>query len=220
MRVALSLALVAIVGCSASGEVPRTAPVTARTVGLVRDSLVTAPTEAARRAVAARRLAAAGLTPLAGGTPRAARDFGTDPEGSVVGGYVPGRHPLGRSQLVVLGSPLDEASAPVVLEAARVLVARSEVQNVPERTVQIALWDGRRPDREGIASAFDLALWPREAIVSVVAVGDEAGLIDVQGVPVVVLLPTSDAPVLVDRVVSAVLAAATYQPPVVADSTR
>ncbi len=209
----LPLVLVLLAGCAVPQEVAQTAPVTARTVQAIRDSIASARSEPARRAVAARRLAAAGVTPLAGGA------FNVGPAAPEVGGFVPGRHALGRPELVVLGSALDASTAPVVLEAARVLVARSLVANVPERTVMVAFWDGRQPAARGAASVVGLPLWPRPSVRAVVVVGESLPALSVEGVPALTVSLGDAGPEAVARVVAAALEAATYRSPIPADST-
>ena len=214
-------------GCASVQDLTQTQPVTAETLALVRDSLRAGAPGAARRAAAVRRLAAAGVTPFADGTFDGGRPPNRDglyqldggPGGAeVVGGFVPGRHPLGRSRLVVLGASSDETSASAVLEASRVLVARSLVENVPDQTVLVTLWDGRASNEAGVASALALPVWPRTAVTSVVVVGATDGVVD--GVPVRGIRSDGDPVALVEQIVASVVEAAAYVPPVYADSTQ
>ncbi len=213
MRLFSFVLLMVLAGCSGPREVEQDAPVTVRTVGALRDSLA-APAGGVRRAVAARRLGAAGVTPLADG----AFTIGSELPG--VGGFVPGRHPIGRPELVVLGSALDAATAPVVLEAARMLVTQSLAQNVPERTVLVAFWGADESAAQGVATLLRQPLWPRSAVRAVVVVGDALGDDAAVGVSVRSVSAEGAAPEAVARVVAAVLDAATFRPPVPADSTR
>ena len=169
-------------------------------VAVLADSLAVADA-AGRRAVAARALRRAGVTPLAGGL--FTRGVGVP----VVAGFVPGRVPGKASSLVVVAADLgDPAAAAAAVEAARVLVGLSLVRPVPERTVQVALWSDPDP-RGGLGAVLRSPLWPRDAVASVVAVGDRPTLPDsLGGVPVTAI--AADRPALADRIVEAALARA------------
>lgn len=188
-----TLCLLVVGGCAASADLTRTEPVTAATLALVADSLAVA--SGGRRAAAARRLAVAGVTPLADG------GFTWGP---VVGGYLPGRHALGRPQLVVVGAPLGSADVPALLEAVRGIAGRSE-ENLPERTILVALWDASRGG--SLASAVGPPLWPREAVVSVVTLG---GVSPDGRIPVVPVEPDADPYALAARLTGALLQASRY----------
>lgn len=168
-------------------------------VEALADSLAEAPSSAARRAVVVRRLAAAGFTPLAGGVQRDGRylvGVGTP----YVGGFVPGRQPVVRDELVLVGTSLDGPAAPAVLEAGRVLVARSMWETTPGRTVEFVFWSGRTPAREGVAGALRLPTWPRDAVVAVLLVGDDVGP-GVEGVPTFAVPSPGAGAALADLVV-------------------
>lgn len=214
MRFVLVLTLLGVAGCATADDVRREGPATTETVGAVEESLRLAPSVAERQAAAVRYLAAVGVTPLADGSFNVARPLGADGmfgSGALpphVGGFVPGRDPLGRAELVVLGARLDGASAAIVLEAARVLVARSP-ENVPERTVLVALWDSRQSDADGLAAVLRGPLWPRSSVAAAVVVGAErAARADL---PITVLTPDVDRPGAVARTVAAVVEAAAYR---------
>lgn len=190
--------LPALAGCLVpeSAVVPPGASVPeSAAVRALADSLAAAPSPAARRAVAVRALRRAGVTPLAGGL------FTVGVRAPLVGGFVPGRLPGRASELVVVGASLDRPAAADVLEVARVLVDLSLVQTRPERTVQVALWSGE--DREGLEAAVRAPLWPREAVVAAVVVGDGAVPDSLGGVPVVRV--PARGPALTSRLLRAVL---------------
>jgi hypothetical protein len=213
----LALAAAGLAGCFASASrFPPPAEVApdAEAVEALADSLAGAPSPAARRAVAARRLAAAGVTPLAGGVPGAGPGGGTFQAGlavPLVGGFVPGGRPVARDALVVVGASLEGPAAPAVLEAARVLVARSLWETTPERTVEVVFWSGDA--RDGAAGALRLPLWPRDAVRAVLVVGDDVGA-EVEGVPAFSLAAPGPADAaLAARVVRRVLELAEHADP-------
>ena len=191
----------ALAGCFASAtQLPPPDEIApdARAVAALADSLARAPSAAARRAVAARSLASSGLTPLAGGT-RGDGAFQAGVGTPFVGGFVPGHQPVARDALVLVGVSLESPAAPAVLEAARVLVARSMWETTPERTVEFVFWSGEAA--EGVGGALRLPLWPREAVAAILVVGGDVGA-EVQGVPAFAL-PASgaDAARVLQRVV-------------------
>ncbi|MDT0630553.1 hypothetical protein RQM47_13870 [Rubrivirga sp. S365] len=206
LALALAACLVAA-GCAGSESAvrpPSTVAPDSAAVAALRDSIAAAPSPAARRAVAVRALRAAGVTPLAGDL------FETGVGAPLVGGFVPGRVPSRASELVVVAANLSEAAAADVLEAARVLVALSLVEVVPERTVRVALWPGTYSAREGVSLTLRSPLWPRPAVAAVVVVGGGAVPDVVGGVPVTRV--PADAPDLAARVVRAVLERAAAPP--------
>ena len=110
-----------------------------------------------RRLVVGELLASLGVTPLAGGAaPFDQRRYRVGSGDTLVGGLVPGRHPVIRSELVVARMDAADPGVATLLEATRVLVARSKTGNVPGRSLLIAfasdstrhnirsLWPGSR----------------------------------------------------------------------------
>ena len=172
MRTGCLIATLALLaGCTGAGPALPTGPdvvPSARALAAVTDSLATAATPLERRRRVVRALERYGLTPLAGLGGRETRPPRYGADGPVLAGLVPGRHPLARPELVIVGADADGPHAASVLEMARVLVERSEWANVPERTVMVALWTGER----GPESAVRLGVWPRDQIRAVVAVGE------------------------------------------------
>lgn len=195
-------------GCGGAGRAAATGPdarASGRAIAALADSLAGEPSTTGRAAVVRRALIRARVTPIS--------DYGRPPAPSprflqglapTVSGYVPGQHPLGRDELVVLATGLDGPDVPAVLEAARVLVERSEWTTTPERTVQVVFWGDGQSALEGVRQALAAAVWPREAIQAVVVVAEEA-LAEVDGVLVAPLAPQGDpaalSGALVDRVV-------------------
>ena len=124
---------------------------------------------------------------------------------------MPGRHPLARADLVVVGTSLDGPGAPALLEAARVLVERSQWATVPERTVLVALWTGRWADRRGVAETLAAPVWSRGAVRAVLVVGDgPAGGVDTLAVET--LAPGGGGPGLAAALVERVAALAARPP--------
>ena len=152
-----------------------------------------------------RALAEAGLTPLADGRPNDAEEPDaaafTAPTSGLLGGFVPGRQPLLRPELVVLVAPADGPLAAAVLEAGRLLVIRSMTENEPGRTVLVALTSGA----EGPSAAVRLPVWPADAIREVLVVGEGPELPDSLGGAVV--RPVSVGPTLAATATRAVRAA-------------
>ena len=114
-----------------------------------------------RNAVISTWLEASGLTPLAGGAaPFDARRYSLGAGDSLLGGFIPGRHPVIRSELVVAEVRAGDPLAAHLMEAIRVLVQRSQTENVPSRTVFVAFYqDHLRPRRS-------FSLWPRLRVQS------------------------------------------------------
>ncbi len=167
----LTATLVLLAGCTGASPALPTGPdvvPSARALAAVTDSLTTAATPLERRHRVVRALVRYGLTPLAGlgGYEDTPPRYGAD--GPVLAGLIPGRHPLARPELVIVGAEVNGPHAAAVLETARVLVERSEWANVPERTVMVALWTGDR----GPESALRLGIWPRDQVRAVIAVGE------------------------------------------------
>ena len=176
-------ALAAAGGCAASEPAVTTGPEaapSARLLAATADSLAAAAGPAARRALAERLLARFGVTPLADmGLPRAANprytvDALRPGRSVVVGGFVPGRRPLAREELVIVGTDLAGPDVGPVLEAARVLAERSQWTVTPERTVMVALWSG--PD--GARDALSSGVWPRANVRAVLGVGEPVAVPD------------------------------------------
>jgi len=123
----------------------------------------------------------------------------------VTAALIPGRHPLGRPELVVLGTSFGGPGAPAVLEAARVLVERSTWTLVPERTVEVVLWTSRWDDRQAVGQVLRAPIWPREAIRAVLVVGADS-VVPRDGLTVETIAPGAGgaalAEALVDRVVA------------------
>ena len=207
-----NLVLVALAGlaaCAGSDEAAHNGPQavpSARAVAALADTLAEARSTTPRRAAIRRALVRAGVTPFGDGRQRAR--FQTDLGVPLVGGFVPGRHPLGRSELVVLGTRADGPAVPAVIEAARVLAQRSQYAAVPERTVEVAFWTGG----DGVHQVLRSSLWPRDQIRAVVIVGGEGpGTVD--GVPVVRLDVGVGGAALAAALVQQTIDAARVPPP-------
>ena len=210
-----------LAGCAAPVDPTRVGPdarPSAAAVAALADSLGAARSSAARRAVAARVLARSGVTPLAdyGRQTEARFEFGP-PAARVVSGYVPGAHPVVRTDRVLLGAALDGPGAAAVLEVARVLAERSRWANVPDRAVHVVLWEGRRTARQSLAQTLRAPLWSREATTGAVVVGEGPAAVD--GVPVAAVGPGGGA-ALADSVLARVLDAVRYRPPVDTTAAR
>ena len=188
-------------------------------VDALADSFATARTAPQRRAVARRALARTGATPL-GDFSRVSEvgyAYEVPTSVSLVAGTVPGRHPIVRTELVMLGARLDASVAPAVIEATRVLAERAKWTSTPGRAVQVVLWDGPVSDQEALAAALRAPLWSRAAVRSVVVVSERVPMLD--GVAVVAVPPSGLAS-LTDALLGAVLARADVAPDsvVVSDS--
>lgn len=126
------------------------------------------------------RLREGGLTPVFGGG-AAGGTFRLGPAGAVAA-LIPGRHPALRDQLVVAAADADNAGAAALLEAARLLAARSTFVPVPERTVLVAFLVPPRKGAEGLADVLAAPVWADSAVARVlrVAQGDatpDAGIV-------------------------------------------
>lgn len=208
MRTLLSVLAAALLGVACatpSRPADRLRRVDLRRVEAVGDSLAKAASGAERQAVFVHALAASGLTPLAAGS------FTTGLAPGIVGGLVPGRQPVARPTLVVVGTSAEDPAAPLVLEAARLLVVRSLYETVPERTVLVAFWDGGAAPR-GVEAVLQTPLWPRDRIAGAVVVGEERE--GVSDVPVVSLpVEAGDRGAEVLRLVAAFVEAAQVPAP-------
>jgi len=201
--------LVGLAACAgadgAAYDGPEAAP-SARAIAALSDTLAQARSTTPRRAAIRRALVRAGVTPFGDG--RIESRFQTDLGVPLVGGFVPGRHPRGRSELVVLGTRVDGAAVPAVVEAARVLAQRSQFATVPERTVQVAFW----PGGDGVRQVLRSSLWPRDQIRAVVVAGGD-GPSTVDGVPVVRLDAKAGGAALAATLVQQTAEAARIPPP-------
>ena len=107
-----------------------------------------------RHAAAVRLLAESDVTALSGDRYALAAPTLATPV--VVGGFVPGRVPGVRSELVVVGAALGGPAAPVLLDAAFALAREARYGLAPERTVLVALW----PRGAGPRDVLALPVWP------------------------------------------------------------
>ena len=203
MRTGCLIATLALLaGCTGAEPVLPTGPdvaPSARALALIADSLGTAEGALERRRRVVRAFTRYGLTPLADMGRQRSENPRFSVGGPVVAGLVPGRYALARPELVIVGAEVDGPYAAPLLEAARVLVERSEWANVPERTVMVALWSGDR----GPESALRLGVWPRDRVRAVIVVG-EGGRVPTD-VPSVRVLPGADALDLADGLLAEIL---------------
>ncbi|WP_420454525.1 hypothetical protein [Rubrivirga sp.] len=208
MRALLLASALAVSACAGPDPVPTgpDAPVSVRALAGLTDSLAAARSTTPRRAFLRRQLVRAGVTPFGDGglVARYQTDLGVP----VVGGFVPGRSPLGRSELVVLGTRADGPATAAVLEAARVLVERSLWTSQPERTVEVAFWSAG----DGVRQVIRSSLWPRAAVRAVVMAGPE-GPAEIDGVAIERLDPALDPVALAQALVDRTTARARYVPP-------
>lgn len=209
MRIAaLILTLAALAACSGPRDLPPAGPSarpSARHVAALADSLAEAASTTPRRAFLERSLRRYGVTPLRDGVGRSR--YQVDLGVPIVGGFIPGHHPVGRTDLVVVGTRLDGAGVASLLEAVAVLAERSRWTSQPERSLQVSFW----PAGDGVRQALRSSLWPRDAIRAVVMIGPD-GPAQVDGIPVVRLAPDADPLALAEALVARVLAEATYAP--------
>ncbi|GAB5534738.1 MAG: hypothetical protein Rubg2KO_09870 [Rubricoccaceae bacterium] len=155
-----ALLVIGVAGCGLLRPGPEVLigqPSSAR-IERVGEELFDAITPADRRLAISETLATHGLTPLAGGAaPFDARRYALGLDTTWLGGFIPGRHPVLRSELVVARVGLEDSSAVILLEAARVLVERSKTKNVPGRSLLVVL----SPDASrGVARS----LWPAASV--------------------------------------------------------
>ncbi len=166
--------LAGIAGCAAPRDAAAYGPAarpSALSYEATVDSLEAATSSSERLAVTARALARAGLTPVALpllSTPESRFTLPT-PTGRLAVGLIPGRSPILRPELVVVGIDVDSPHVAAVLEAARTLVERSNWISVPDRSVQVVLWSSPSSRRRALAGS----LWASDAIWAVLEVGDE-----------------------------------------------
>lgn len=171
---ARSLVLLALLaGCTLARGPQTLAERTADT----RQRLDAAPTPDARREVALGLLGRTGLSPLAGLRGPGARYAA----GRLVGGFVPGRTYGLRDTLVVVAAALDSPPAATLVETARLLTARADARgDWPQRTILVVLWDAGMSADEGLAAVRAFPLWPRGAVLQMIAVTDDASGRDVR----------------------------------------
>ena len=110
-------------------------------LGRIESQLQEAETPEGRQLAMTELLSEFGLTPLAGGAaPFDARRYALGPQETWLGGFIPGRHPVLRSELVLVRAASEDLAAGRLLEAARVLVERSQTENLPGRSVLVAFY--------------------------------------------------------------------------------
>ena len=125
-----------------------------------RERLAGAQTSPARRLALVDLVASIGVTPFAGGAaPNDVRRYALGAPDSLVGGFVPGRHPIARGELVTVRAAAQDAAAIDLLEASRVLVERSKVENVPSRSLLVAFHAPSGADSRRLAQGTESALW-------------------------------------------------------------
>ena len=107
MRALLLVSALTVSACAGPDALPSgpEAPVSPRLLAGLADSLGAARSTTPRRAFLRRQLVRDGVTPFGDGW-LVAR-YQTDLGAPLVGGFVPGGSPLGRSELVVLGTRAD-----------------------------------------------------------------------------------------------------------------
>lgn len=201
MRAVLLCLLLAAAGCATpASPAERSRRVDERRVRALADSLGGAA-GAARLRVAERALAGSGVTPLADRSYRLGL-------GAAVGGFVPGRQPVARPALVVVGVPAGSPRAPAVLEAARLVAVRSAWELLPERTVLFVVWD-EPPSQVALEATLQTPLWTRDRIAAVLLAGAPGPAPEaVSGVPLRVVPPGSGDAADVLRLVDAIVEAA------------
>ena len=182
MRRLALLCAVTLAGCVASAP-----------LGLADWPSLDAP---GRHAVATRLLADSDVTAFAG--QRYALDAPTAAGPvPVVGGFIPGRVPGRRSELVVVAVPLDGPQAASLLDAVTELAARARFGQDPQRSVLVAFWRGPAAT---VADVVALPVWPRSArrvVLSDATAPAKAGAVEAL-VPVAALR-TVEVPVGLDR---------------------
>lgn len=171
-----------------------------------------------RRDVALRVLAESAVTAFTGDryevlAPPAA---GQTPQ-RLVGGFVPGRVPGRRSELVIVGGSLDGPEAPVLIEAARQIALDARSRLRPERTVLLALWRGQRTGTTALDDLLAVPLWSaagRRAVLDASGAAARTGKTRIAGVPLIPIFDPETQPwqAAVDAVVQAVLTAAAAPP--------
>lgn len=176
---------------------------------------------AERREVAIRLLRESAVTAFTGSqyevtAPAARADGELAP---IVGGFVPGRVPARRTELVIVGGSLDGPEAPILIEAVQRIARDAQTRLVPERTVLLALWRGRRSGPSGLQDMLDVPLWPaakRRAVLDASGLVARDRDVDLGPLPVISILDPGAQPrqAAIDAVVRAVLAAAAAPEPV------
>ena len=124
------------------------------------EAVAKATTDAGRDAVLSGALRSAGVAPVADGS--VPGGVGNYRFGNVLAGWIVGRHPVQRDSLLLVHAPRDGRSELALIEAARLLVARSAYTQTPERTVLLVIGDDPAPA---------LRLWNRQLVVGSVQVG-------------------------------------------------
>lgn len=179
---AWAVGLISLGGCIGGGEplpaLAPGAPVMADEARLesLAEALAEAETAEARTAVLERALRSAGVAPLADA--EVPGGIGQYRMGGTLAGWIVGRHPVQRDSLVVVRAPIDGSADLALIEAARLLVARSVYTQTPERSVLVVLGDDAAPA---------LRLWDRSLVVGAIRVGPGPG--SLVGRPVRVLPP-------------------------------
>lgn len=107
-----------------------------------------------RRAVAVRLLAESDVTALT--RDRYTLEAPTATAPVLVGGFIPGRVPGRRAELVVVGTALGGRAASALLDAAMALAAQARYGQEPERSVLVAFW----PRGSGPRDVLALPIWP------------------------------------------------------------
>ena len=156
------LAIGLVAGC-ALFQPPLSPDVTQPDAALMEDArarLADARTVPARRLALVDLLASIGMTPFAGGAaPNDVRRYAMGAPDSLVGGFIPGRHPIARGELVTVRAEIRDASALDLLEASRILVERSKVENLPSRSLLVAFHATNASDPRQLAQGIEAALW-------------------------------------------------------------
>lgn len=168
-----------------------------------------------RRAVALRLLADGPVTALTGtqyevSAPPSRAGGAPAP---LIGGFVPGRVPGLRTELVIVGGSLDGPEAPILIEAIEHIAREARTRLRPERTVLLALWRGQRSGPSGLEDMLAVPLWPaaqRRAVLDASGLVARTRDVDVSGLPLISILDPSAQPrqAAIDAVTRAVLAAA------------
>lgn len=218
MRIVSLLAVLAtLAACTGAEPALPTGPdvvPSAYALAAITDSLSGATTPASRRETVVRAFVRYGLTPLADLGRRDALNPRFGVEGPALAAFIPGRHPLARPDLVIVGTDIDGPHAAPLLEAARVLVERSGWATVPERTVMVALWSRTR----GAEDALRLGVWPRANVRAVIQIGETGA--SVQGIPDIRILPGADALGLTQSILDATILQARRPAPADTTSAR
>ncbi|MEM1114920.1 MAG: hypothetical protein AAGJ11_00320 [Bacteroidota bacterium] len=166
MRTLLLALTLGAAGCLTPVSPPdRIVRLDAARVTSVRTALASASGPAGQ-GVIVRQFADAGLTPLADGS------FRAGPDGALAAGLVPGRNPVARSSLVIVGAAASHPEAATLLEVARLLAGRSRYEVAPERSVLFALWDNSIEASQAIGAVRRSSVWPEDLVTDVLIVGE------------------------------------------------